>query len=164
MDQFHHGHRRRSRGLPCDDDDDDGEGTAMRLLLNVPPAIHGGGLHTGASTGAPAPGATGLHAGELRGSHASLGAPLAVDFHHGDVVYLGARFFATQRSPRAPMDQFHDGQHVRPRCHALLTDDEDDGTNASDVYSGYLAATGGSRAGRILVSSLCDLVCSWVSD
>ena len=46
-----------------------------------------------------------------------------------------------------------DGQHVRPRSRALLAGDEDDGTYASDVYSGNLAATGGSRAGRILVSS-----------
>uniref|UniRef100_A0A452ZKS2 Uncharacterized protein n=1 Tax=Aegilops tauschii subsp. strangulata TaxID=200361 RepID=A0A452ZKS2_AEGTS len=117
-----------------------------RALLNVPPAIHGGGLRTGASAGAPAPGGTGLRAGELGGSHASLGAPLAADFHHGDVVYLGVCFFPTQRSPRAPMDG--DGQHVRPRSRVLLTDDEDDGTYASDVYSGNLAATGGSRAGR----------------
>lgn len=43
-----------------------------------------------------------------------------------------------------------DGQHVRPRSRALLTDDEDDGTYAGDVYSGSLAATGGSRAGWIL--------------
>ncbi|XBI96508.1 hypothetical protein VPH35_032783 [Triticum aestivum] len=149
MDQywFHDGHhvRPRSRGLLRDDDDDDWEGAARRqsrALLNVPPAIHGGGLRTGASAGAPAPAGTGLRAGELDGSHASLGAPLAADFHDGDVVYLGACFFPTQRSPRAPMDG--DGQHVRPRSRALLTDDEDDGTYAS----GNLAATGGPRAGR----------------
>ena len=87
--------------------------------------------------------------GQREAGH-QLGAPLAADFHGGDVVYLGACFFPTQRSPRAPMDG--DGQHVRPRSRALLTDDEDDGTYASDVYSGNLA-TGGSRAGGILVSS-----------
>ena len=85
--------------------------------------------------------------GQREAGH-QLGAPLAADFHGGDVVYLGACFFPTQRSPRAPMDG--DGQHVRPRSRALLTDDEDDGTYANDVYSGNLAATGGSRAGRIL--------------
>ncbi|XBI60154.1 hypothetical protein VPH35_041113 [Triticum aestivum] len=155
MDQFHDGHhvRPRSRGL-LRDDDDDGEGAARRqsgALLNVPPAIYGGGLRTGASAGAPAPGGTGL-----RGSHASLGAPLAADFHDGDVVYLGACFFPTQRSPRAPMDG--DRQHVRPRSRALLTDDEDDGTYASDVYSGNLAATGGSRAGRRILGRQQHLV------
>ncbi|XBH86057.1 hypothetical protein VPH35_073816 [Triticum aestivum] len=61
---------------------------------------------------------------------------------------LAPASFPTQRSPRAPMDG--DGQHVRPRSRALLTDDEDDGTYAGDVYSGSLAATGGSRAGWIL--------------
>ncbi|XBI61755.1 hypothetical protein VPH35_042502 [Triticum aestivum] len=85
--------------------------------------------------------------GQREAGH-QLGAPLAADFHGGDVVYLGACFFPTQRSPRAPMDG--DGQHVRPRSRALLTDDEDDGTYASDVYSGNLVATGGSRAGGIL--------------
>lgn len=85
--------------------------------------------------------------GQREAGH-QLGAPLAADFHGGDVVYLGACFFPTQRSPRAPMDG--DGQHVRPRSRALLTDDEDDGTYATDVYSGNLAATGGSRAGWIL--------------